>query len=35
VPERATSRLLTAGLDLVFAAVMTVLILSAAHVVHL
>ena len=35
VPGRALSRLLTAGLVLVFAAVMTVLILSAAHVVHL
>jgi hypothetical protein len=34
-PQRAASRLLTAALVLAFAAVMTVLLLSAAHVVHL
>jgi hypothetical protein len=35
VPEHAVSRLLTVGIVVAFAAVMTVLLLSAAHVVHL
>jgi hypothetical protein len=35
VPERAVSRLLTVALVVAFAAVMTLLLLSAAHVVHL
>jgi hypothetical protein len=34
-PARPVSRLLTAGIVVAFAAVMTVLLLSAAHVVHL
>jgi hypothetical protein len=34
-PGRAGPRLLTAGILVAFAAVMTVLLLSAAHVVHL
>ena len=34
-PARAVSRLLVAGILVAFAAVMTVLLLSAAHVVHL
>jgi hypothetical protein len=34
-PGRAGSRLLVAGIVVAFAAVMTVLLLSAAHVVHL
>jgi hypothetical protein len=34
-PGRAISRLVTAGIVVAFAAVMTVLLLSAAHVVHL
>ncbi len=35
VPGGSISRLVTAGIVVAFAAVMTVLLLSAAHVVHL